>query len=401
MYASTALSPLYVRLAALMSAVALTACGGGGAATPDVQDAGQVADAAAHAASAPSARTPAPVASSPATKSPAPAPAPSPLPAPAPAPAPVQHAQRPVGNTGVGFFTIGRRLYDANGMEFRPRGVNRVHWDNGSVGLPKSGAAVERIAIDFNQSTTTNLNIIQNQMVAYQIVPMPGNWNGTCNSDPAVLSAIVDTWVAQAAAWKTLDRYSIINIANEWGPPNSTVWRDSYITAVARMRAAGYTGTLAIDAGGCGQDANDLLNYAKAVLASDPQKNLVFDLHIYGYYEDPKVKVWTFDLETTLNQLGSLGVPVMIGEFGPGRNIGPSATLVTPQRVISLAEKNGLGWLAWAWDDNNLPNCRADNNWFSLTLQCGTYNSNADLTLFGLGIVPALQRMAVKATSFN
>jgi len=43
---------------------------------------------------------------------------------------------------------------------------------------------------------------------------------------------------------------------------------------------------------------------------------------------------------------------VIIGEFGPGRNIGPSPTNITPQAIIQAAEARNLGWLAWAWDDN-------------------------------------------------
>jgi hypothetical protein len=97
----------------------------------------------------------------------------------------------------------------------------------------------------------------------------------------SVVATAVSNWVATASSWTPLDKYSIVNVANEWGPSNSTVWRDSNISAVAAMRAAGYLGTLLIDAGGCGQDLDDLVNYSGAVFNSDPQKNVMFALHAY------------------------------------------------------------------------------------------------------------------------
>ena len=77
------------------------------------------------------------------------------------------------------------------------------------------------------------------------------------------------------------------------------------------------------------------------------------------------------------------GAAYIVGEFGPGKNIGPSPTLVTPGQIITAAEANGIGWLVWAWDDNNLANCSSDDRWFSMTKGCGRYTQASDLTNFG------------------
>ena len=310
---------------------------------------------------------------------------------------------RPAGNTGTGFFVSGGKLYDAKGVEFRIRGVNRNHWDSyGSpTGLPLSGANTERMVLSFANSTTYNMNIVATQTVPNKIVPIPGNWTATCKSDVASLSAIVDVWVAQASTWTTLNSTGLINIANEWGPPNSTVWRDSYIDAIGRMRAAGYTGTLVVDSGGCGQDAQDIIKYGAAVLAADPQKNILFDVHVYGGFSFPATVSWQQDYTTSMAQLKATGLPIVLGEFGPGKRIGPSPTLITPEQVIATAEANGWGWMPWSWDDNNLANCSSDDNGFSMTVHCGTYKTTADLTAFGQTIVPILQKTAVKASIFN
>jgi mannan endo-1,4-beta-mannosidase len=289
--------------------------------------------------------------------------------------------QRPAYNTGNGFFVVGNKLYDANGIPFRIRGVNKLHWDSQSPGIRKTHANTVRWNIDFTRPASANVSLVQGTIDEH-MVPMPANWTGTCNESAATLTSIVDTWVAQASAWKALDRYMILNIANEWGPAG-TGWRDAYVTAVARLRAAGYLSTISITSGGCGQNNDDLANYARAVFDSDPQKNVVFDQHIYGIWSNGGGESWQTDLMTGLDRLVATGLPMMVGEFGPGRNIGPSPTDITPLAIMQACEARGLGWLAWAWDD---PAFDADENWFALSLT-GDYESSADLTTFGKVVV--------------
>jgi len=205
--------------------------------------------------------------------------------------------------------------------------------------------------------------------------------------------------------WTPFNKNSIVNIANEWGPSNSTVWRDSYISAIASMRAAGYLGTLLIDTGGCGQDPNDLMNYAAAVFNSDPQKNVMFAFHFYGLANGYSTVA---QMDTIFSELVGLsqtyGMAFAITEFGPGMDIGPSPTMVTPGQVITAAEANNLGWLAWAWDDNDLANCQSDNNWFSMTYNCGVYTQPSDLTNYGQDVVLnptyGITALAKRATIF-
>jgi hypothetical protein len=99
------------------------------------------------------------------------------------------------------------------------------------------------------------------------------------------------------------------------------------------------------------------------------------------------------------------GAVYIIGEFGPGQNIGPSPTRVTPAEILTAAEANHIGWLAWAWDDNNLPNASADDHWFSMTYHGpGIFRHDADLTQFGrevvLNPVYGLKALARPATRF-
>jgi len=402
-------------------------------------------------------------------------------------------ATRPPYNTGDGFFVLNGKLYDANGKEFRMRGVDRNHYDsNSQAGIAKSGANTVRMFADtdYGESVAGLVNIVQTQHIAEKEVPIPTSSStaaGTatsCSTDTAVLSSVVASWVSAASSWTPLDKYQIINIANEWGPANSTVWRDSYIAAIASMRSAGYLGTLLVDAGGCGQDLADLLTYSGAVFQSDPQLNIMFALHLYGSVNDYTAPIsgitkgnptvvtltstslchpfapsycptvggmtntysgltayqisgvagmtqingmqpapqnvggssgaWTITLDVDSTHFGtytsggtivdyngnyalliprlaalgaSTGAAYAITEFGPGRNIGPSPTLATPLEIIGAAEANNLGWVAWAWDDNNLANAQTNNEWFGMTYNGGVYAQDTDLTMFGQQMV--------------
>jgi hypothetical protein len=302
---------------------------------------------------------------------------------------------RPSYNTGDGFFVLNGRLYDPNGNEFRMRGVDRTHYDsNSAAGIAKSGAnAVRFFMYTINGSgpnAATYMNVANQQHIANNQVPImtmpvfPDGVTTSGNNSASELAGGVSWWVANAATFTPYNKYIIINIANEWGPANSTVWRDAYISAIANMRAAGYLGTLLVDTGGAGQDLHDLLTYSTAVFNSDPQKNVMFALHVYNAYNT--VSVLTTDLGELTALGSSVGMAFGITEFGPGRGIGVSSAL-TPGQIITTVEANNLGWLAWAWDDNDLAACKADNNWFSMTYSCGVYTQTSDLTIYGQDVV--------------
>ncbi len=172
------------------------------------------------------------------------------------------HSTQAAGPHPDGYFVAGNGLFKPDGSTQPVHGLNVTHWDNwgGAKAVALAGANVARLALNFDRPAATNAALVDTY-VSEGLIPILGNWKGTCKSDPATLAAIVDTWVAQAPTWAAphFSKTILINIANEWGPPNSAVWRDSNIAAVGRLRAAGYTQTIVIDSGGCGQDAADVL----------------------------------------------------------------------------------------------------------------------------------------------
>ena len=47
----------------------------------------------------------------------------------------------------------------------------------------------------------------------------------------------------------------------------------------------------------------------------------------------PGERSWQTDLTQGFDQMQATGLPIFIGEFGPGKNVGPSPTMVTPGTI--------------------------------------------------------------------
>lgn len=298
--------------------------------------------------------------------------------------------------------------------EFRLRCVNKAHYDvKEPVWFVDSGANCVRFAVDLTKPEAGQWAALQSNVMGNGMVPIVGSWIGTCNGDPAVLTSIVDKWVAQAATWTQLNSIGMINPANEWGPaattsvavpykPNISVpnytWRDAYISQIPRLRAAGYTGTIVVDSGSCGQSATLIIRDGADVLAADPLHNLLFDVHIYGGFSYPATASWQADFAGSMAALKATGLPIALLEYGPGRNIGPSPTLIPPEVVIDLAEANGWGHGAWALDDGACTG--ATDYGFNMKWTCfgdAAHQGDANYTTFGMTVVTKLR--ALKAAS--
>lgn len=324
---------------------------------------------------------------------------------------------RPSYNTGKGFFTLDGKLYDANGVEFRIKGANRAHYDIAPVGASVAKVNAFRLGTPLWSGPGAAVVADVDAMIQNHIVPILGVWfttsdysdagNVTCKESKGSGVTVFDTAVSQWLDWyatyqsKGYEKYMLINIANEWGSAWSagdTSFLTAYQGAIDTLRQKGFLATLVIDAGGCGQDPETLLQHAKALYDHDPQHNILFDLHIYGNFCESSQGVscqsWQKPLAAAFDGLKALSstsygkLPFLIGEFGPGKGIGPSPTNLTPGYVIQQADAHGFGWLAWAWDDNNLSNCSANDQGFGmLTHPCQGYATSADLTAFGKDVI--------------
>lgn len=202
---------------------------------------------------------------------------------------------RPSYNTSSAFFVDQNGfLRDPNGNLFLMRGLNRVHYDSDSWTGPAAGAlaypSVVRVFMFDGQTAAFAANQVQTQYAPNNIFTIlvlagissltPSGTTGQ-TSTTYITDAVTD-WTSYFSALSPVMNQIAINIANEWGPSNSTVWRDTYINAVASLRTAGYTCPFVIDTGSSGEDPNDIINYAAAINNSDPLKNCIFSIHPYA-----------------------------------------------------------------------------------------------------------------------
>lgn len=323
---------------------------------------------------------------------------------------PPPSTNRPSASRGKGFYVVGRNVYDGNGQPFTMRGTNKTHQDNWGPGLGHTKSNTTRWLVYFVDEPERTIADMQSSNIGGsttfgQAAQVPGYWDGTCKSDTATFDNMVNRWVRDAKKYQTFEKYMVLNIANEWGD-DPVKWRDAYVSAIPRIRNAGWHGAIMVDAPGCGQNAKAIVDYGRAVFAADVEQNVLFDWHIYGNVCDVSGGVacqWNgqLDLGPTMDQLYATGLTVIVGEFGPGRNIGPSPTMITPQRVIDVAEAHSFGWLSWSWEDNDKSGAQCSNSSFCHvfdTLSASIAPSN--LTDFGKIMVAQWEAKARPASIF-
>jgi len=413
-----------------------------------------------------------------------------------------------------GYFVLGGQFYNPQGFPFRIRGLNRNHYDSnswsGGVNGALTGANTVRywlfatdgsvpIATYVSGFSQQHLNNGEFPIITMQLFPDGTATSG--NTSTTELQSGVNWWVANEGSFAPYMGQIGINIANEWGPSSAntpTNWVNAYESAIASLRAAGYTCPIFIDTGNSGQDPSEILTFAAAIQNSDPLKNIVFSFHAYGNTVNYTASIsnivssgsqtvitlssslpyhpflpiypsqtgntfsgingyflsgvggmtqingaqpsttniggspgsWTVTLNVNSSgfpaytsggtivadsvdfasavtsyaylfsefaALRAQNVDVLIGEFGPGTDgstgstygIGKSGTQTSVQQIVGAAEAYQLGWLDWAWDDNNSGGGATTwAAWFGHTLSGpGHYASPANLTASGLDII--------------
>lgn len=325
---------------------------------------------------------------------------------------------RPENNTGKGFFVLNGKLYDASGAEFIPIGANTaVFWQseaNAMKSFPdmkKAGANCARIISVTNdatnswswQSSFTKQKACVKACVDNKIIPILEFHDVTCGNgyetDPENknLKRVVDYWCSPnlVTLCKDYEKYLIVNVANEWGPTNS-LYRDGYKKAITAMRTAGIKNTFLIDAGGCGQNPTTLINYAQELLDFDPQKNILFAIHFYGNWmtKEKSKQSWQFYVEDYLQMFKDKKIPLIVGEFG-WTGAPDNFTLYDPKKIITESNKQGIGWLFWAWNSN------PDEIHYDIVANYTKgYSTEADLTEHGKYIVQQFKDNAKEAGLF-
>ena len=260
---------------------------------------------------------------------------------------------------GDGFYIDNGKLFDADGCEFVIRGVNHPHtWYPDQVSsiddIANLGANTVRVVLGSGHQWAANsvadvASVIQrckaNQLICMLEVHDTTGWGDDPNA--GTLFQAVDYWISIAPALMGQEEYVLLNIGNEpVGNSLAGLWKPETICAINRLRNAGFTHTLVVDAPNWGQDWSQTMRLnAASVLAADPMANTLFSVHMYGSYGSPA------SISGYLSYYVNNQIPIIIGEFGHTHTSGN----VDEDFIMQYAQANGIGFLGWSWSGNGAP----------------------------------------------
>jgi mannan endo-1,4-beta-mannosidase len=257
----------------------------------------------------------------------------------------------------AGFSISGGRLYDATGAEFVMRGVNHAHtWytdrtTRALADVKALGANTVRVVLSSGDQWTRNdaadVAGVISQCKANKLICVLEVHDTTGYGEQAAavsLAKAVDYWISVQSAMTGQEAYVILNIGNEpWGNTNTSAWTADTKAAIGRLRTAGFTHTLMVDAPNWGQDWSfTMRDNAASVFASDPLRNTMFSVHMYGVFDTAA------EITDYLGRFVSAGLPILVGEFGHNHSDGDP----DEDTIFSYTQSQRLGYLAWSWSGN-------------------------------------------------
>jgi len=256
-----------------------------------------------------------------------------------------------------GFRVSGTDLIDANGNRFVLRGTSLPHvWYQHQfrqfADVSDLGANAARVVLGSGQrwgpSPASDVADVIAECKRVRMVCVLEVHDTTGYGEEgaaATLDQAVDYWISVRSALQGQEAYVLINIGNEpYGNQDTSGWTQATVRAVQRMRDAGFTHTLVVDAPNWGQDwSHTMRQNAPQVAAADPLGNTVFSIHMYEVYGSASTIIDYFDAFQQMN------LPLIVGEFGHEHN----GQNVDEDTIMAQAQQRGIGWIAWSWSGNS------------------------------------------------
>ncbi len=273
------------------------------------------------------------------------------------------------GNTcdKTGFYVEDGGLFDSHCNEFIMRGVNYPYaWYTQQTqqafgSIAAIGANSVRVVLSsgdrWTRTTGANLTQIinwakQNRLVTVAEVHDRTGWSEQSGS--VGMTNIVNYWTSQDIKTALLgqEAYVIIHIANEPTGNGDThsQWQSVHASAITALRNAGLHHTLMVDAPNWGQDHTNTMrdgNGAPTLFNGDPDKNVVFSVHMYDVYGTAST------VNSYFTSFLAKGLPLVVGEFADDHPRNGTVPNVAEDAIMQQAEMRGLGYLGWSWSGNS------------------------------------------------
>ncbi|WP_433220053.1 glycoside hydrolase family 5 protein [Dactylosporangium sp. CS-047395] len=256
-------------------------------------------------------------------------------------------APAPVG----GLHVKGADVVEGGGERFVMRGISHPYaWfkDQGRAfgDIKRLGANTVRVVLTGDTAAGEVARIVA-QCKDNRLICVLENHDTTGYGDregAVTLDRAAGFWTGLKPVLAGHEDFVVINLGNEpYGNGDTSGWTDATGAAVTKLRAAGLHHLVMVDGPNWGQDwSGGMRDGAPAVLARDPEHNVVFSVHMYGVYGTPD-KVTGY-----LDAFRRNGLPLVVGEFGWQHTDGP----VAADTIMREADARGVGYLGWSWSGN-------------------------------------------------
>ena len=274
------------------------------------------------------------------------------------------------------FYVRGRDLYDTADQPVILRGINKMFvWDgddpDGAISFPeirKTGANSVRIVWAITTdlepggpaTSPATLDALIANAKGNELVPMIELHDATGRWDR--LDDLVEYWTRPeiVSIIQKHRKYLLLNIGNEVGDDGVTdgEFTVGYTNAIRSIRGAQIHSPLIIDAPDWGKSLSTLNNTASTLLDADPEKNVIFSVHLY----------WSMSrgadadhIRAQLQNAVDAGYPLIVGEFSryggyplnEGESICGAGGEIDYRTILEECHKHGIGWYAWEWGPGN------------------------------------------------
>jgi mannan endo-1,4-beta-mannosidase len=256
----------------------------------------------------------------------------------------------------TGLHVSGTKIVEANGQDFVMRGTSHAHtWYNTQTkafaDIKSLGANTVRVVLSGGRWPANGVSDVANVVSlckTNKLICVLEDHDTTGYGEQSgayTLDQAADYWISVKSALVGQEDYVVINIGNEPVGNNAVTpsWAAATTAAIQKLRSNGFGHALMVDAPAWGQDwQNVMRDNAAAVFASDPNKNTIFSVHMYGVYDTAA------EITSYLDAFRTAGLPLVIGEFGFNHSDGnPDEDTIMAQAVA-----RGVGYLGWSWSGN-------------------------------------------------
>ncbi|MER7053297.1 cellulase family glycosylhydrolase [Streptomyces sp. NPDC000351] len=248
------------------------------------------------------------------------------------------------------------RVVEANGNQFVMRGVNHAYtWypdrTSSIADIAAKGANTVRVVLSsgdrWTRTSASEVSSLIGQCKDNKVICVLEVHDTTGYGEDGAATTLdkaADYWIGVKSALQGQEDYVVVNIGNEpFGNNNYTAWTDATKSAIGKLRSAGLDHALMVDAPNWGQDwSGTMKGNAASVFASDPDRNTIFSIHMYGVYDTAA------EVRDYLNHFVSNGLPIVVGEFGDQHSDGNP----DEDAIMATAQSLGVGYMGWSWSGN-------------------------------------------------